>query len=93
LEYADLGSPYPHLWSLPMRTLDPDQAVLERTLRGPHAPEWLVEVNDWNSWDIDVDGRLREEVERRYRVVAEVCGSPVWLRADVTRELAVPPRC
>ncbi|MFH5823409.1 hypothetical protein [Georgenia sp. AZ-5] len=93
LEAADLASPYPYLWSLPMRTLDPDQERLRATLRGPQAPAWIVEINGFNSWGIDAGSRLRDLVTERYRVVADVCASPVWLREDLTRRLAPPPRC
>lgn len=93
LEAADLRSPYPHLWSLPMRTLDPGQARLRATLSGPASPEWVVGVNPLNSWRIDDAGLLRDMLGERYRVVAEVCGFPVWLRADVSRRSAPEPRC
>jgi hypothetical protein len=88
-----MASPYPHLWSLPMRTLDPEQDRLRATLAGPEAPTWIVQVNGLNSWDIDERSRLRDLVERRYRVVAEICGSPVWLKRGVSRPLAPPPDC
>jgi hypothetical protein len=93
LEAADLPSPYPHLWSLPMRTLDPDQTRLRAALAGPDAPSWMVEVTPLNSWGIDDDYRLRSLIEERYRVVATVCGRDVWLRADLSRDLAPLPRC
>jgi hypothetical protein len=93
LEAADLPSPYPYLWSVPMRTLDPEQDLLRATLAGDRAPAWLVEVNPLDSWGIDADGRLRDLVERRYRVVAEVCGNPVWLRHDLERDPGPVPRC
>lgn len=93
LETADLGSPYPHLWSLPMRTLDPEQDRLRATLAGPDAPTWVVQVNGLNSWDIDAGSRLRDLVEERYLVAAEICGNPVWLRKDRVRPLAPPPQC
>ncbi|MGY1715030.1 hypothetical protein ACI78R_11280 [Geodermatophilus sp. SYSU D01106] len=93
LEAADLPSPYPHLWSAAMRTLDPDQARLRATLAGPEAPAWIVQVNGLDAWGIDEGSRLRDLLRERYRVVAEVCGHPVWLRADLTRELAPAPRC
>lgn len=91
LETADMDSPYPYLWSLPMRTLDPEQTRLRATIAGADAPTWIVEINGLNSWDIDEESRLRDLVEERYDVAAEVCGSPVWLREDVTRQLATPP--
>ena len=93
LEAADMPSPYPHLWSAAMRTLDPEQTRLRATLAGPRAPSWLVQVNGLNAWGIDDGSRLRDLVEQRYRVVAEICGRPVFLRKDLTRELAPPPRC
>ncbi|SFP02310.1 hypothetical protein SAMN05660464_1994 [Geodermatophilus dictyosporus] len=93
LETADVPSPYPHLWSAAMRTLDPDQTRLRATLAGPGAPSWVVQVNGLNAWGIDEDSRLRDLLHQRYRVVAEVCGHPVWLRQDLTRELAPPPPC
>lgn len=93
LEAADLPSPYPYLWSVPMRTLDADQQRLRATLRGARAPTWVVEVNGFNSWGIDAGSRLRRLVTERYRVVAQVCDSRVWLREDVSRPLAPLPRC
>jgi len=93
LEAADMQSPYPHLWSLPMRTLDPDQQRLRATIQGPQAPSWIVQVNGFDSWGIDSGARLRNLVDERYRVVAEVCGAPVWLREDLTRTLPPSPSC
>jgi hypothetical protein len=93
LEAADLASPYPYLWSLPMRTLDPVQHRLRTTLAGADAPTWLIQINGADSWGIDRDGRLRELIERRYEHVAEVCGHAVLLRSDVTRHPAPLPRC
>jgi hypothetical protein len=93
LEAADMSSPYPHMWSAAMRTEDPEQTRLRATLAGPEAPEWIVQINDINAWGIDDGSRLRDLIAQRYRVVAEVCGHGVWLRQDVTRGLAAPPRC
>ncbi|SFT36450.1 4-amino-4-deoxy-L-arabinose transferase [Geodermatophilus amargosae] len=93
LETADMPSSYPHLWSAAMRTLDPGQTRLRATLAGPDAPSWVVQVNGLNAWGIDEGSRLRDLLHQRYRVVAEICGYRVWLRADLTRELAPPPPC
>jgi 4-amino-4-deoxy-L-arabinose transferase-like glycosyltransferase len=93
LESADMPSPYPHLWSAAMRTLDPEQVRLRATLEGHAAPTWIVQVNGLNAWGIDDRSQLRDLIGQRYRVVAEICGHQVWLRQDVTRELAAPPRC
>ncbi|TFV67292.1 UNVERIFIED_ORG: hypothetical protein E4P37_03845 [Bacillus sp. AZ43] len=93
LESADLPTPYPYLWSVPMRTLDPDQERLRATLAGPRAPTWFVAVTGLNAWGIDEDARLRDLLRERYRLVAEVCGRPVWLRQDASREIPSPPPC
>jgi 4-amino-4-deoxy-L-arabinose transferase-like glycosyltransferase len=93
LETADLPSPYPHLWSVPMRTLDPGQDLLRGTLDGPDAPTWIVQVNGLNAWGIDDEARLKTLIHDRYEVAAEICGSRVWLRQDVTRELPPAPPC
>jgi 4-amino-4-deoxy-L-arabinose transferase-like glycosyltransferase len=93
LETADMPSPYPYLWSVPMRTSDPEQARLRATLAGSGAPSWIVQVTGLNAWHIDDESRLRGLLHDRYRVVAKVCGHPVWLRQDLTRELPAPPPC
>jgi 4-amino-4-deoxy-L-arabinose transferase-like glycosyltransferase len=93
LESADMTSPYPYVWSLPLRTLDPDLTRLRRTLAGPEAPAWIVQVTGLNDWHIDDGSRLRDLVHDRYRVVAEVCGHPIWLRQGLIRELPPAPPC
>ena len=93
LETADMPSPYPHLWSAAMRTLDPEQTRLRATLAGPRAPSWTVQLTGLNAWGIDDGSRLRDTLRERYRVVAEICGHPVWLRKDLARELAPTPPC
>ncbi len=93
LEHADLASPYPYLWSLQMRTLDPRQHRLRQTLRGPDAPTWVVRLTPLDSWDIDRGAALRQLLARRYREVAKVCDVPVLLRVGVERDLAEVPDC
>jgi len=93
LETADLDAPYPHLWSLPMRVLDPRQELLLATVSGPDAPTWIIDWSRFNAWGIDDGSRLRDLVAERYRVVARVCGHRVWLLSSLDRELAPVPRC
>ena len=40
---SGLDSPYPYLWSLPVRTLDPELTLLRATVQGDDAPEWIVQ--------------------------------------------------
>ncbi len=82
---SGLPSPYPHLWSLPMRTLDPDQDELRALLSGPDAPTWVVGVLPLNSWHIDDSRRLLTLVMNNYRLLSSPCGPVIWVRADTLR--------
>ena len=72
LHDAGLSSPYPHLWSLPVRVRDPELVRLTRVLGGPEAPTWVVVLGDsTTTWGIDgttADAVIRE----RYRQVKVV---------------------
>jgi len=85
VEASGLSSPYPHLWSLPMRTLDPDQDELRAVLAGDRAPTWVVGVLPLDSWHIDSDRRLRDLLMQRYRLIVPRCGPLIWVRDDVLR--------
>jgi hypothetical protein len=63
---SELPSPYPHLWSLPMRTLDPEYADLVALLDGPRAPVWLVTWVSLTSWDAPGAGDLQRAIEDNY---------------------------
>ena len=82
---SGLPSPYRHLWSLPMRTLDPDQDELRSLLSGPDAPTWVVAVLPLNSWHIDDGRRLRDLLMDNYQLVTPRCGPLIWLRLDKVR--------
>ena len=85
VQASGLASPYQHLWSLPMRTLDPDQDELRSVLSGEAAPTWVVAVLPLSSWHIDDDRRLRDLLMDRYRLVTPRCGPLIWVRSDVYR--------
>lgn len=70
---AGLDTPYRHLWSLPMRTLDPEYHDLADILAGPDAPEWFVQWWYVGLWSDEGGARLREVIEERYELHA-VCG-------------------
>ncbi|WP_164477998.1 ArnT family glycosyltransferase [Nocardioides pantholopis] len=83
---SGLDSPYRHLWSLPMRTLDRDLDELTDVVAGPDAPTWLVEWVDFTTWDRDGGERLRDLVEDRYVLHGTGCdGRRVWLLRGVER--------
>ncbi len=92
LSAAGMTSPYPYLWSLPVRTLDPDLALMSSVLDGDDRPEWFVDWSGIDSWGVDPAG-LRVVLARHYRQVADVCGRTVWLDRSRPRSLASPGRC
>jgi hypothetical protein len=63
---SDLPSPYAHLWSLPMRTLDPEYADLVALLEGPDAPTWFVTWVSLSSWDAPGADDLRAALDANY---------------------------
>jgi hypothetical protein len=69
LRAAGLPSPYPQLWSLPVRVRDPRLSTLTGVLAGPDAPTWLVVDGDGlATWGVDAD-RAQAVVDARYREV------------------------
>ncbi len=87
LQYASgLTSPYRFLWSLPMRTLDPQYAELRALLTGPDAPTWLVVNVPFTSWGAPGAPALVAEVDARYVEQGTGCGGrPVYLLRGAPR--------
>ena len=90
-----LQSPYEHLWSLPIRTLDPDLTELTGLLeQGSTRPTWIVLLNPPNAFGLDTSGDFRASLRQDYVPVAKVCrGTRIWLRRDQQRSLPPAPRC
>ncbi len=86
---SGLDSPYPYLWSLPIRTLDPDLSLLRTTVEGGDAPVWIVQRGALNAWGLDGRHRLRDLLHSKYVVSARVCGSRVW-RLEAAQRPALP---
>lgn len=90
---SGLGSPYPYLWSLPMRARDPGYADLRALLAGPDAPTWLIEWVDFGAWAPDGVAELERVVEERYVEHGVTCnGQRVYLLRGPVRP-AVAPDC
>lgn len=85
---SGMDSPYRHLWSLPMRTLDPDYSELRAVIDSPEAPTWIVEQAWFGSWGNPAAPALYADVDARYAEVTAVCGdgARVWLLRGVERE-------
>ena len=72
LANAGLVSPYPELWSLPVRVRDPELRELTRVLRGPDRPTWFVTHGPGlASWGIDAT-RAQPVLDARYVEVERV---------------------
>jgi hypothetical protein len=83
VEAAGLSSPYPYLWSLPARTLDPGLPGLRALLSGPRAPTWLV-MRGPQTLAL-VNPAPQHAVRSHYRLVAQICGRSVYLHDGVQR--------
>jgi hypothetical protein len=88
---AGLPSPYAYLWSLPMRTLDPDLAELSALVGGNDPPTWIVEWVDFQHWDQRDGARLTQLVNDRYVRAGTACGDrAIWLLRGVDRTTPRP---
>jgi hypothetical protein len=85
-----LTSPYPYLWSLPMRARDPELTDLRSLVAGPDAPTWLVEWWPFDTWTgAGLD--LEREVRVRYLEHGTGCGDrTIWLLRGVDRGVPQP---
>lgn len=81
---SGLQSPYPYLWMLPAKTLDPDLRTLDEVLRGRHAPTWVVARRGESTDILRAHGTLGT-ITARYRAVADLCGAVVYLQRGVLR--------
>ncbi len=91
LWHADMSSPYPYLWSLPVRTRDSSLIELTSLMETDRRPTWIVEWSGFDSWGVD-PSRLLPVLEANYRRVADLCGRAVWLAQDAQRTVAPIPR-
>lgn len=91
LEQSGLAPDYPYQWSLPLRTLDPDLALLSARMSGPRAATWAVRTLPLHSWDLSGAGAVSQALRTDYRQVSTVCGFDVYLRDGATRSLPPEP--
>lgn len=89
---SGLTSPYPYLWSLPLKTLEPRLTLLEETLNGPTAPTWLVTWYRLSSWGLD-SRAVEQTVGAHYHPVATLCGHTVYLHNGVDRPTPSVTQC
>lgn len=88
---SGLDSPYPYLWSLPMRTRDPEYADLTALLGSTEAPTWLVEWVDLDAWADAGVPELRRAIDEHYVEAGTTCnGKPIYLLRGVDRPEVTP---
>ena len=86
-----LESPYEHLWSLPMRTLDPELAELSALLAADKRPTWVVEWVVVRRLGRRRQRRLRRPCSRSTTSAhGDGCGHHIWLLKDVDRAVPEP---
>lgn len=68
LESSGLSSPYPQLWSLPVRVRDPRLRRLATVLDSPDRPTWLVvSGHSLATWGVDPVPAAERATRRHYR--------------------------
>ena len=70
---SGMPSPYTHLWSLPMRTLDPRYAELRNLMTGANPPTWVVEVVDLRTWTELGVRPIERSLLAKYEFVVTAC--------------------
>ena len=78
LRAAGLPSPYPQLWSLPVRVRDPRLRMFTEVLRGPDRPTWLVVFGArLGTWGLDASA-AEPVLRRHYTRVATPGGFTIY---------------
>ena len=90
VQQAGMRTPYPYLWSLQARPLDPHFTQLRDLLEGPKAPAWVV-VRGPETLTLLRGEAPANVLASRYHEVAQMCDRIVLLRDDVTRAAPVEP--
>lgn len=88
--HSELDSPYPYLWSLPMRVLDPHLEQMRAQLNGERPPTWMVLAVPIDSWNIHEARQVRAILRRDYVYDGDSCGVQIYHLRSADR---VSPRC
>lgn len=84
LQAAGLESPYPDLWSLPVRVHDPDLRAFAALLAGPDRPTWLI-ISGTSLWTWGVDPSAAQPyVDAHYEHVDDVAGYRIYRESEPT---------
>jgi hypothetical protein len=91
--YSQMRSPYPHLWSLPMRTLDPGLEDLEDVLTGRNPPTWVVLAQPVDAWSELGTRPIERSLLRKYEFIASACDEYKIYRINSTIPVRVEVDC
>lgn len=84
LRQANLTSPYPNLWSLPIRVRDPQLSQLTQALRAPNRPTFVViKGGQLASWGLDPTA-AEAALHADYRRVAWAGNFAIWRAESAT---------
>ncbi len=90
LQAAHLSSPYPQLWSLPVRVRDSQLAAFTQTLLSPDRPTWIVvSGTSLATWGVDTS-QAQPVLDREYRVVHTVDDLNIYRVRAATPVAAAP---
>ncbi len=91
LRASGMASPYPELWSLPVRVRDPDLKALTAVLAGASRPDWVITTGDsLAGWGIDPT-TAQVELGLRYRYVGDIDGYRVFHQITPTSPPSTEP--
>ena len=88
-----MASPYPFMWSLLTRTLDPDLGLLLRHRPGAEHPDLDRVCTRARRLGARRSRRSRRLLEERYDDVGTVCGKEVLLLEGNSRDVVPPEDC
>ena len=84
LQASGLESPYPDLWSLPVRVRDPQLHGLAALLSGSDRPTWLV-ISGTSLWTWGVDPTAAQPyVDAHYVHMDDVAGYAIYRKSEAT---------
>ena len=84
LQASGLESPYPDLWSLPVRVNDPQLHGLAALLSGPDRPTWLViSGTSLRTWGVDPTA-AQPYVDAHYVHMDDVAGYAIYRESEST---------
>lgn len=90
---SGLPSPYSHLWSLPMRTLDLGYDDLRDLLTGTTPPTWVVEVVRPDTWTELGVRPIEQNLLRKYELVTTACDQHRIYHLNTVEDLDLDIEC